>query len=136
VLPERLVFAPRVYLGEHLARQRNAGLFLDTFPYGAHTTASDALWSGVPVVTRAGRSFPSRVAGSLLHTIGLPELVTHDFAAYESLALALATDPERLAALRAQVARNRDTAPLFDGARFARNLEAAFHKMLEQAAAG
>jgi len=132
VKPDRLVFAPKLPLAEHLARHRHADLFLDTFPYGAHTTASDALWAGVPVLTRAGQGFASRVAGSLLHTIGLPELVTDDIDAYEALAFALATDPDRLRALRQRLARNRETSPLFDGVRFARKLEAAFLAMLKQ----
>jgi predicted O-linked N-acetylglucosamine transferase (SPINDLY family) len=130
--PRRLVFAPKLPLAEHLARHRHADLFLDTFPYSAHTTASDALWAGVPVLTRVGQGFASRVAGSLLQTIGLPELITDDIEAYEALAYALATDPGRLGALRERLARNRETSPLFDGALFARNLEAAYLRMLEQ----
>jgi predicted O-linked N-acetylglucosamine transferase (SPINDLY family) len=130
--PDRLVFAPKLPLAEHLARHRHADLFLDTFPYSAHTTASDALWAGVPVLTRVGQGFASRVAGSLLQTIGLPELVTDDIDAYEALACALATDPGRLGALRERLARNRGSSPLFDGALFARNLEAAYLQMLGQ----
>ena len=107
VAGERLVFAPRMDLAEHLARHRAADLFLDTLPYNAHTTASDALWAGLPVVTCAGRSFAARVAGSLLHAVGLPELVTTSLAEYEALALALARDPGRLAELRERLGRNR-----------------------------
>ena len=137
VSPDRLVFAPRVYLPDHLARHRLADLFLDTFPCNAHTTASDALWAGLPVLTRAGRSFAARVAGSLLHAVGLPELVTTSFEDYEALALALARSPERLAALRARLRANRATAPLFDAGRLARHLEAAYLEMwrLNQAGA-
>ncbi len=130
VAADRLVFAPRAHNVDHLARQGLADLFLDTLPIGAHTTASDALWAGVPVVTCLGPYFPGRVAASLLHAVGLPELVTTDFAAYEALALDLATNPERLGALRARLARNRDAAPLFDMPRYARNFEAALARMV------
>jgi len=125
----RLIFAPRLPLAEHLARLRQADLVLDTFPYGAHTTASDALWAGVPVLSYAGRSFPSRVAGSLLNTIGLPELITSSLDEYENMARDLAQDPARLSAYRRTLAENRETSGLFDGERFARNLEAAFTAM-------
>jgi len=125
VRPERLVFAQRVPLVEdHLARYRQADLFLDTHPYNAHTTAADALMAGLPVLTLMGNSFPSRVAGSLLHAIGLPELITHSLADYEALALQLGTDPARLADTKARVAAHRHTHPLFDTERFCRNLEA------------
>jgi predicted O-linked N-acetylglucosamine transferase (SPINDLY family) len=129
VAPERLVFAPRVTPEEHLARHRLAGLFLDTLPYGAHTTASDALWCGVPVVTCLGAGFPGRVAASILHAIGLPELITHNAADYESLALALASDAPRLAALKQKLEASRKTTALFDTARFTKNMEAAFEMM-------
>ena len=134
--PDRLVFAPRLTKPDHLARQRLADLFLDTLPYNAHTTASDALWTGLPVVTCLGSTFAGRVAASLLHAIGLPELVTDTLAAYEALALALARDPGRLAALRRTLAANRLTAPLFDTPRFARHVEAAFDRMWALFAAG
>jgi predicted O-linked N-acetylglucosamine transferase (SPINDLY family) len=129
IAPQRLVFAPRVAAEHHLARFRLADLFLDTQPCGAHTTASDALWCGVPVVTCLGEGFPGRVAASLLTAIGLPELITDNAADYESLALALATDAPRLAALKAKIAANRKTTALFDTARFTKNIEAAFEKM-------
>ncbi|HKX09272.1 MAG TPA: tetratricopeptide repeat protein, partial [Stellaceae bacterium] len=112
ISPDRLVFAPRLYLPNHLARHRLADLFLDTFPCNAHTTASDALWAGLPLLTCMGRSFAARVAGSLLHAVGLPELVTGSLGDYEALALELARSPERLAALRARLQANRATAPL------------------------
>jgi protein O-GlcNAc transferase len=129
IAPERLVFARRMDQAEHLARQRLADLFLDTFHYNAHTTASDALWAGLPVLTRLGDSFAGRVAASLLQAAGLPELITTSSADYETLALALATDPARLQALRQRLAAARDTCPLFDTPRFARGIEAAFEAM-------
>jgi len=127
--PERLVFAPRVTPEEHLARHRLADLFLDTLPYGAHTTASDALWCGVPLVTCLGAGFPGRVAASILTAASLPELITENLADYESLALALATDAPRLKALKDKIAATRAIVPLFDTARFTRNMEAAYQKM-------
>jgi protein O-GlcNAc transferase len=132
IAAERLVFAPRASPPEHLARHRVADLFLDTLPYGAHTTASDALWAGLPVLTCLGTTFAGRVAASLLHAVGLPELVTLSLAEYEILALRLARDPDALSTLKAKLARNRDTHPLFDTARFTRNLESAFTTMCER----
>ncbi len=129
VSPDRLVFAPRCKLPEHLARQRLADLFLDTLPCNAHTTASDALWAGLPVLTCAGRSFAARVAGSLLRAAGLPELVTHSIEDYEALALKLARDPGLLAGIRRKLAANRLTTPLFDCERYCRHLEAAYQHM-------
>lgn len=129
--PARLVFAPRVPHAEHLARLRLADLFLDTLPCNAHTTASDALWGGLPVLTCAGSTFAGRVAGSLLRAVGLPELVTDSLPAYEELGLGLAREPRRLAALRERLARNRLSAPLFDTGRFRRNIEAAYAVMAE-----
>src|SRR5262249_22944090 len=123
IAPERIVFAPRVELAQHLARQVHADLFLDTTPYNAGTTANDALFMGVPVLTCAGETLASRVAGSQLRAIGLPELVTANLAEYEALALALAGDPARLAQVRARLQANRHSAPLFDMARFARALD-------------
>ncbi len=108
IAPERLVFAPRAKLDAHLARQRRADLFLDTLPCNAHTTASDALWAGLPVLTCAGSTFAGRVAGSLLHAAGLGTLVTHTLEDYEALALTLATTPTLLASLRAKLARERN----------------------------
>jgi predicted O-linked N-acetylglucosamine transferase (SPINDLY family) len=129
VAPERLVFAPRMPLDEHLARHRCADLFLDTLPYNAHTTASDALWAELPVLTCQGRSFAARVASSLLHAVGMQELVTRDAAEYEALAIALAQDPGRLQALRARLAEQKVVSPLFDARQFARHLEAAYTAM-------
>lgn len=127
--PDRLIFAPRMDLADHLARHAHADLFLDTLPYNAHTTASDALWCGVPVLTCMGESFAARVAASLLSAVGLPELITTSLADYEALALALARDPARLAALKAHLKANRGSAPLFDAGAFTRGLEAAFTRM-------
>jgi predicted O-linked N-acetylglucosamine transferase (SPINDLY family) len=126
---ERLVLAPSLPMAEHLARLTLADLALDTFPVNSHTTASDALWAGVPLVTRMGETFASRVAASLLHAIGLPELVTTDWETYFSVARALASDRARLAALRQALSRNRATHPLFDTARFTRDLERLFTRM-------
>jgi protein O-GlcNAc transferase len=129
VASERLVFAPPVPMPQHLARHRLADLFLDTLPYNAHTTASDALWMGCPVMTVAGQTFASRVAGSLLRAVGLPELITTSLPEYEELALRLARDPDLLATLRARLRTNRETSALFDGAQFARNIEQAYITM-------
>ena len=123
--PDRLIFAERVkHVEDHLARYRQADLFLDTHPYNAHTTAADALMAGLPVVTYMGNSFPSRVAGSLLHAIGMPDLITHSLADYEALVLKLARDPALLADAKARVKANKDTHALFDTPRFCLNLEA------------
>jgi predicted O-linked N-acetylglucosamine transferase (SPINDLY family) len=114
---------------DHLARLRLADLFLDTLPYNAQTTAGDALWAGLPVLTCLGGALPGRVAASLLKAIGLPELVTHTLEEYESLAIALAGEPERLRRIREKLARNRLSNPLFNTARFTRHLEAAYEAM-------
>jgi len=132
VAPERLIFARHVQLDEHLARQRLGDLFLDALPYNAHTTASDALWAGLPVLTCVGSTFPGRVAASLLAAVGLPELVTRNLADYETLALKLARDAGALAVLKAKLAANRLTMPLFDTNRFRRHLEAAFVVMWDR----
>jgi predicted O-linked N-acetylglucosamine transferase (SPINDLY family) len=105
---------------------------LDTLPFNGGTTSSDALWAGVPVVTCSGQSFAARMSGSLLHTLGLSGLVTHSLQDYERLALQLAETPERLAELRAALARRRDSSPLFDTNRFRRHLEAAYVAMVER----
>jgi len=131
IAPERLIFAGRTTPEQHLARQQLADLFLDTLPYNAHTTASDALWAGLPLITLPGQSFPARVAASILQAANLPELIVPDLAAYESLALKLARDPAALKAIREKLA-DRSAMPLFDTARFTRNLEAAYLAMLER----
>jgi len=130
--PRRIVLAPQLPRPEHLARQRLADLFLDTLPYNAHTTASDALWAGLPIVTCTGATFASRVAASLLTAVGLPELVTHSLDDYEALALRLAREPAELAALKAKLASNRTTTPLFDTAAITRHLEQAYATMVER----
>lgn len=127
---ERLVFAPFVANGEdHLARLGLADLFLDTLPYNAHATASDALWAGVPLLTCLGSTFAGRVAASVLKAAGVPELITESLEAYEALALRLARDAEALSAIRNRLARNREICALFDTAAFTRNLEAAYLKL-------
>ncbi len=136
IAAERIVFAPRTGYDEHLSRLGLADLFLDTLPVNAHTTASEALWAGVPVLTCRGSHFTSRVAASLLTAVGLPELITASLADYEREALALARDPARLGALRGRLAANRLTAPLFDTPRYVRNYEAALERMVERAEAG
>ncbi|MDB5741553.1 MAG: repeat-containing protein, partial [Alphaproteobacteria bacterium] len=131
VAPERLVFAAREEdIGVHLARHALADLFLDTLPYNAHATACDALYAGLPVLTCRGTAFAGRVAASLLTAIEMPELIAESPEDYEALALALAREPARLGELRAKLAANRATAPLFDTTHFARDLEAALISLL------
>ena len=125
-----MLFRSRVPMVEdHLARYRQADLFLDTHPYNAHTTAADALMAGLPVITCMGNSFPSRVAGSLLHAIGLPELATGSLVDYETLALRLAQAPDELAALKTRLRAQTATHALYDTAGFCRHLEAAYVAM-------
>ena len=131
VAVERLIFAPMIPLDQHLARMREADLFLDLLPCGGHTTASDALWAGVPLLTCYGHTFAGRVAASLLHAVGMPELVTQSLEEYQALALRLAGDPALLAVLRQKLAQNRRIMPLFDTARFRRHIEAAYTTMWE-----
>ena len=133
---ERLVFARSQPLDRHLARLSLADLFLDSLPYNAHTTASDALWAGVPLLTCQGRAFAGRVAASLLGAIGLPELITGDWAAYEALAVRLAREPRLLQSLKDRLVRNRATHPLFDTDRFRRHIESAYRQMWEIAERG
>jgi predicted O-linked N-acetylglucosamine transferase (SPINDLY family) len=134
--PARLVFGPSLPSAQHLARHRIADLFLDTLPYNAHTTASDALWAGLPVLTQMGQAFAGRVAASLLNAVDLPEMITRDTAAYEALAIAIGRDPARAAALKAKLAAALPTAPLFDTPRFTRHLESAYRMMWQRHAAG
>ena len=134
--PGRLVFAPPMGLGGHLARHQLADLFLDTFHYNAHTTGSDALWAGLPMITMAGEGFASRVAASLLDAVGLPELITHSPQAYEQLALDLAQNPQGLALLREKLAKTRAASPLFDTDRYCRSLEQAYQTVYERAVTG
>jgi protein O-GlcNAc transferase len=135
--PARLVFAPRMAAtAEHLARHGLADLFLDTFPYNAHSTACDALWVGVPVLTLAGKGFASRVAASALTTLNIPELITHSMAEYESQALRIACDTGLLKQLRERLSAQRQHSPLFDTERYTRHLERAYRIMRDRAACG
>jgi len=132
----RLIFAPRVNHASHLGRLSLADLLLDTLPYNAHTTASDALWTGVPVLTVAGQSFASRVAASLNTAAGLPELIAKDLPAYEEMAAELAKNAKKHKALKAKLAKNRLSKPLFDAPGFCKAIEAAFTRMVETARRG
>ena len=132
VSAESVVFAQRIELSKHLSRHRLADLFLDTLPCNAHTTASDALWAGLPVLTCVGGTFAGRVGGSLLNAVGMPELITHSLEDYEALALRLAATPSMLSDIRDRLARNRTTHPLFDTDRLRRNLESAYIAMWER----
>jgi len=136
ITPERLVFARHAPIPEYLARLAAADLFLDTFPYNAGAIANDALWAGLPVLTCAGNSYVGRMAGSLLHAVGLPELVTASPAEYEARALELARDPARLRELRRRLADNRAGMPLFDMARYTSDIEAAYTGMWQRWHAG
>ena len=136
VAETRIIFAPRRELADHIARQSLADLFLDTLPYNAHTTTSDALWAGLPVITCKGDSFAGRVAASLLTAAGLPELITGSAEEYERLALKLARESQLLTGFRARLAANRDSCALFDTGRFTRNIEAAYTTMWTRAEAG
>jgi protein O-GlcNAc transferase len=127
--PSRLIFAERMDVAHHLARHRVADLFLDTLPYNAHTTGSDALWAGLPLLTCLGESFAGRVAAGLLKSVGLPELITTSRQDYRDLAVALGNDPASLAALKEKLDQNRYSAPLFDAAGFARHIEDAYRQM-------
>jgi len=134
--PQRLVFAQRMPLPDHLARHRAADLFLDTLPYNAHTTASDALWAGLPVLTCMGEAFASRVAASLLTAVGLPELITETQTQYEALAVDLATHPDRLGHIKQKLEINRLSTPLFDTQLFTQNIESAYKQMIARYHAG
>jgi protein O-GlcNAc transferase len=136
VSPERLVFAKHMSLPDHLARYRLADLFVDTLPVNAHTTASDALWAGLPVLTQIGETFAGRVAGSLLTAIGLPELITSTPIAYEDLAIELATNPEKLTFIRRKLAANQLTTPLFNTKLSTKHIEAAYTAIYERYQAG
>jgi len=136
IAPTRLVFASPVEPAAHLARHRLADLVVDTFYYNAHTTAADALWAGLPVLTCPGEAFASRVGASLLYAVGLPELIAASRDEYERLALSLATEPGRLAEIRKKLAENITTHPLFDTALFTRHMEAAYVAMWERHQAG
>src|SRR5437868_15022210 len=136
VTSERLVFARHAPMAEYLARLGAADLFLDTLPYNAGATANAALWAGLPVLTCVGDSYVGRMAGSLLHAIGVPELVASSLAEYEALAIELACKPARLAELRRRLADNRARLPLFDITRYTRDIEAAYAGMWDRWRAG
>lgn len=134
---DRVIFAKRLdSMADHLARYALADIFLDTFPYNAHTTALDSLKTGVPVLTLIGQSFASRVVASLLNTIGLPELITHKEEEYEALAIELASDKQKFKDIRMRLENNRVTSPLFDTHLFAKNIELAYKKMHERYQSG
>lgn len=134
--PQRLVFARKVHISEHISRFALADIYLDSWPCNGHTTASDALWAGVPVVTYAGHSFAQRVASSLLHNVGMPDLICHDVEAYKAKVLELASDTPRRQALRARLHRARDEAPLFDSDSYARDFGELLWRMAERQAQG
>lgn len=136
ISPERLIFAPRMKLNDHLARHRAADLFLDTLPCNAHTTASDALWAGLPVLTQIGRSFSGRVAASLLNAVGLSELITATSEEYERLAIRLALHPEELNALKQRLADNKQSSKLFDTSLYVKHLETAYVSIYERHLSG
>jgi len=136
IAADRLVFAERMPLPDHLARHRLADLFLDTLPYNAHTTTSDALWTGLPVLTLIGQSFASRVAASLLNAVGLPELIARTQEEYEALAIELALNPKKLADIKLKLFNNRLTTPLFDTPLFTKHLESAYIQMYERHQSG
>jgi predicted O-linked N-acetylglucosamine transferase (SPINDLY family) len=129
---ERLVFAGPAPYPEYLARYQLADLFLDSLPFNAGATASDALWAGLPVLTCSGEAFAARMAGSLLQAIGLPELATDSMPAYEALAIRLASDAAMHRDVKAKLAQHRDRYPLFDSDRFRREIEAAYHAMWQR----
>lgn len=131
--PNRLVFAPKIAVADHLARHQLADIFLDTLPVNAHTTASDALWAGLPIVTCLGDEFQGRVAASLLKAMGLSEFIASSLDEYEQIALTLAQDPERLADVKARVLANRLTSPLFDIERYTRDLESVYMQLVRRA---
>lgn len=133
---QRVIFAERTSLPLHLARQKQADLFLDTLPCNAHTTASDALWVGLPILTCIGKNFAARVAASLLHAVDIPELVVSSLTEYEQLALSLARDSERLSEIRAKLQSKREVCALFDTERYTRHLEQAYMQMFNRAVQG
>tara|TARA_B100001989_G_C24313457_1_gene351624 strand:- start:69 stop:608 length:540 start_codon:yes stop_codon:yes gene_type:complete len=124
--PSRIVFAEKTIMNEHLARQKLADLFVDTFAFNAHTTATESLWAGLPIVTKSGQGFAARVAGSLLTAVGLPELITETEEEYEALALDLAKHPKRLSKIRAKLNKNRLTKPLFNTEQYTKHLETGY----------
>ncbi len=132
VAADRLIFAPRVPIANHLARHQLADLFLDTLPYNAHTTASDALWMGLPLLTCTGQTFASRVAGSLLHALGMDDLISSNLDDYQQKALQLSADADLLASIKQRLLQSRDSAPLFDTGRFAQDLEHCYQTVWQR----
>ena len=128
---DRIIFAKRVSMEEHLARHKAADLFIDTYPYGAHTTCSDALWAGLPVATLVGETFASRVAGSILSAINMKELITYTEKEYENLIIDLATDSRKLKQIKIKLSKNKYTEPLFDTKLYTRNIESSYSKIYE-----
>ena len=126
--PSRLIFTERLPTDEHLARHKLADLFLDTFNFNAHSTASDALWAGLPIITKKGEQFVARAAASMLNAVGLPEMITKTEKDYEELALKLATDKPLLSSIREKLANNRLSKPLFNTEKYTKDLEKAFEK--------
>ena len=131
IKPDRIIFAKSMPMEEHLARQKLADLFLDTFPYGAHTTCSDALWVGLPLITKKGESFASRVSSSLLKSIGMDELITTSNDEYEQLAIELANNKEKIKLIQKKLVENIKNKPLFNTNLYTLNLEEAFKKVYE-----
>jgi predicted O-linked N-acetylglucosamine transferase (SPINDLY family) len=131
VNPDRIIFAKRTNLSEHLARHKHADLFLDTFPYNAHTTASDSLWAGLPVLTCKGNSFASRVAASLLNSCGLSDFITNTFDEYESKAIELSNNPELILKAKNHLNLNKFILPLFDAKLYVKNIETAYTLIYE-----
>jgi len=130
--PGRLIFSGRMPYAAQLARLRSADLFLDSLPFNAGTTASDALWAGVPLLSCTGEAFASRMGASLLNAVGLPELITHSLEEYQALALRLAIEPGLLAQIRTRLAASRATSPLFNTERFRRHIESAYQTMWQR----
>ena len=128
----RIIFVRRIPMEEHLARHKIADLFLDTYPYGAHTASSDALWTGLPIVTLTGQSFASRVAGSILTAIDIPELITQTKEEYENLILDLATNKNKLNQIKEKLSKNILTKPLFNTKLYTKNIESAYIKIYER----
>ena len=129
--PNRIIFAEKLSQPDHLARHKLADLFIDTFPYSAHTTCSDALWSGLPIITRMGESFASRVGGSILSAIGLKELITKTEKEYEDLAINLASNSKVLKNIKKKLIKNKTNKPLFDTKLYTSNIESAYIKVYE-----
>ena len=128
--PSRIIFAKKIDIEEHLARHKLADIFLDTFNYNGHTTTSDALWSGLPVLTKIGESFAARVSASLLTSIGLPELITHSEDEYEQLALKLARNPDQIKLLKDKLRNVRESSNLFNSKLYTKELEQKFRELV------